>query len=200
MRLQVTSALWILALAFAGPLSAYHSVQAVFDIHKTITVQGNGGLRGSNYRNLLCALKGDRLSQFTRQAGRYRRHSEIIPGGTNYWTGLFAQEKRATNAVTTRNRSKTPRPNAELSATPYAAVKETSAKTSNASVMQTDKSSGPKPCDCCLQTQREALITMAKRTRTSAMLRAIPIEDRILRPAAEGRQAAHSILELESKS
>jgi len=129
---------------------------------------------------------------------RVRRHSEIIPGGTDYWTGLFAQEKRATIAVTTRNRSKTPRPNEELSATPYAAVKETSAKTSNASVMQTDKSKGPKPCDCCLQTQREALITMAKRTRTSAMLKAIPMEDRILRPAAEGRQAAYSILESES--
>jgi CheY-like chemotaxis protein len=143
-------------------------------------------------------LRGDRLSQFTRQAGRYGRHFEIIPGGTDYWTGLFAQEKRATIAVTTRNRSKTPRPNEELSATPYAAVKETSAKTSNASVMQTDKSKGPKPCDCCLQTQREALITMAKRTRTSAMLRAIPMEDRILRPAAEGRQAADSILESES--
>ncbi len=40
MRLRVTSALWILALAFAEPLSAHHSVQAVFDIHKTITVTG----------------------------------------------------------------------------------------------------------------------------------------------------------------
>jgi len=39
---------------------------------------------------------------------------------------------------------------------------------------------------------------MAKRTRTSAMLKAIPMEDRILRPAAEGRQAAYSILESES--
>jgi uncharacterized protein DUF6152 len=39
-RFRITGALWILALAFAGTLSAHHSVQAVFDIHKTITVTG----------------------------------------------------------------------------------------------------------------------------------------------------------------
>ena len=37
---KLTSALWILGLAFAGPVSAHHSVQSVFDIHKTITVAG----------------------------------------------------------------------------------------------------------------------------------------------------------------
>lgn len=33
-------ALLILALVFAGPASAHHSVQAQFDIHKTFTVSG----------------------------------------------------------------------------------------------------------------------------------------------------------------
>jgi hypothetical protein len=33
-------ALLILALIFAGPASAHHSVQAQFDIHKTFTVSG----------------------------------------------------------------------------------------------------------------------------------------------------------------
>jgi Family of unknown function (DUF6152) len=37
---KMTSALWILGLAFAGPVSAHHSVQSVFDIHKTITISG----------------------------------------------------------------------------------------------------------------------------------------------------------------
>ena len=32
--------LFILGLAFAGPVLAHHSVQSVFDIHKTITVSG----------------------------------------------------------------------------------------------------------------------------------------------------------------
>jgi hypothetical protein len=40
MRFRLTSALCILGLACAGSLSAHHSVQAVFDIHKTITVTG----------------------------------------------------------------------------------------------------------------------------------------------------------------
>ena len=38
-RFRVT-ALSILGLAFAGTVSAHHSVQAVFDIHKAITVSG----------------------------------------------------------------------------------------------------------------------------------------------------------------
>ena len=33
-------ALWILSLASAGPASAHHSVQAEFDIHKTVTISG----------------------------------------------------------------------------------------------------------------------------------------------------------------
>ena len=40
MRFRLTAAFCILGLAFAGPLLAHHSVQAVFDIHKTITVTG----------------------------------------------------------------------------------------------------------------------------------------------------------------
>jgi uncharacterized protein DUF6152 len=40
MRLSVTSGLCILMLACTGSLSAHHSVQSVFDIHKTITVSG----------------------------------------------------------------------------------------------------------------------------------------------------------------
>ena len=39
-RFSVSSALYILGLALAGTASAHHSVQAVFDIHKTITVTG----------------------------------------------------------------------------------------------------------------------------------------------------------------
>jgi uncharacterized protein DUF6152 len=39
-RFSVAIGLCILGLAFAGTLSAHHSVQAVFDIHKTITVSG----------------------------------------------------------------------------------------------------------------------------------------------------------------
>jgi len=37
---KVTAALWVLSLALSGPVSAHHSVQSVFDIHKTITVTG----------------------------------------------------------------------------------------------------------------------------------------------------------------
>jgi len=40
MRFRLTGALWILGLGFAGSASAHHSVQAVFDIHKTVTVSG----------------------------------------------------------------------------------------------------------------------------------------------------------------
>jgi len=36
----VGGALFILALVLAGPVSAHHSVQAQFDIHKTFTVSG----------------------------------------------------------------------------------------------------------------------------------------------------------------
>jgi hypothetical protein len=36
----VSSALWILGLGLAGSVSAHHSVQAQFDIHKTFTVSG----------------------------------------------------------------------------------------------------------------------------------------------------------------
>lgn len=39
-RFSVATGLCILGLAFVGTLSAHHSVQAVFDIHKTITVSG----------------------------------------------------------------------------------------------------------------------------------------------------------------
>jgi hypothetical protein len=34
------SALWMLGLVWAGPVSAHHSVQAQFDIHKTVSVSG----------------------------------------------------------------------------------------------------------------------------------------------------------------
>ena len=34
------SALWVLGLVLAGPVSAHHSVQAQFDIHKTVSVSG----------------------------------------------------------------------------------------------------------------------------------------------------------------
>lgn len=40
MRFRVAGALCVLGLAFAGPALAHHSVQAVFDIHKTVTVTG----------------------------------------------------------------------------------------------------------------------------------------------------------------
>jgi hypothetical protein len=40
MRFWLAAAFCILGLAFAGPLPAHHSVQAVFDIHKAITVTG----------------------------------------------------------------------------------------------------------------------------------------------------------------
>jgi uncharacterized protein DUF6152 len=40
MRFRLTTALWILGFAFAVPVWAHHSVQAVFDIHKTVTVTG----------------------------------------------------------------------------------------------------------------------------------------------------------------
>jgi hypothetical protein len=36
----VSSALWILGLVLVGPASAHHSVQAEFDVHKTITITG----------------------------------------------------------------------------------------------------------------------------------------------------------------
>ena len=36
----VGGAVFVLALLFAGPMSAHHSVQAQFDIHKTFTVSG----------------------------------------------------------------------------------------------------------------------------------------------------------------
>jgi hypothetical protein len=39
-RFRTSGALSILVLAFAGSLWAHHSVQSVFDIHKTITVTG----------------------------------------------------------------------------------------------------------------------------------------------------------------
>jgi hypothetical protein len=39
-RFSVVTSLCILGLAFAGTASAHHSVQSVFDIHKTITVSG----------------------------------------------------------------------------------------------------------------------------------------------------------------
>jgi hypothetical protein len=39
-RFGLTTALCTLGLAFAGPALAHHSVQSVFDIHKTITVSG----------------------------------------------------------------------------------------------------------------------------------------------------------------
>jgi hypothetical protein len=37
---KVTAALWVVSLAFSAPVLAHHSVQSVFDIHKTITVTG----------------------------------------------------------------------------------------------------------------------------------------------------------------
>ncbi|HZP33734.1 MAG TPA: DUF6152 family protein [Candidatus Acidoferrales bacterium] len=41
MRQFIRLAVWcILGFAFAGTASAHHSVQAVFDIHKTVTVTG----------------------------------------------------------------------------------------------------------------------------------------------------------------
>src|SRR4029077_1603770 len=40
MRLRATSVLLILVFAFAASVSAHHSVQAVFDIHHTVTVSG----------------------------------------------------------------------------------------------------------------------------------------------------------------
>lgn len=40
MRFRISSALWLLALVLAGPASAHHSIQAQFDIHKTVTVSG----------------------------------------------------------------------------------------------------------------------------------------------------------------
>ncbi len=48
MRLRVTSALWILALAFAEPLSAHHSVQAVLVTVSALPARdgsSNGALR-----------------------------------------------------------------------------------------------------------------------------------------------------------
>jgi len=36
----VGSALWILGSVLAGPVSAHHSVQAQFDVHKTFTITG----------------------------------------------------------------------------------------------------------------------------------------------------------------
>jgi len=39
-RALVSSALWILGLVLSGSVSAHHSVQAQFDIHKTFTVSG----------------------------------------------------------------------------------------------------------------------------------------------------------------
>jgi hypothetical protein len=36
----VGSALWILAFVMVGPALAHHSVQAEFDVHKTITITG----------------------------------------------------------------------------------------------------------------------------------------------------------------
>ena len=36
----VGGALWVLGLALAIPASAHHSVQAEFDIHKTVTITG----------------------------------------------------------------------------------------------------------------------------------------------------------------
>jgi hypothetical protein len=38
--LLISGAVSILAVIFAGPVSAHHSVQAQFDIHKTFTVSG----------------------------------------------------------------------------------------------------------------------------------------------------------------
>ena len=78
-------------------------------------------------------------------------------------------------AIATRKISKTPRLSEEPAANPEAAVKETIAKTRIASVTQTDRSRAPKPCDCCLHTQREALITIAKRTKRSITLSVIPM-------------------------
>jgi Family of unknown function (DUF6152) len=40
LRFRVIAVLSILVLAFSGALSAHHSVQAVFDIHHTISVSG----------------------------------------------------------------------------------------------------------------------------------------------------------------
>jgi hypothetical protein len=37
---RIGGSLCILAFLLAGPVSAHHSVQAVFDIHKTVTVTG----------------------------------------------------------------------------------------------------------------------------------------------------------------
>lgn len=88
-------------------------------------------------------------------------------------------------AIATRKISRTPWLNAEPAANPEAAVKETIAKTRTANVTQIERSRAPKPCDCCLHTQREALITIAKRTKTSITLSAIPMAGRILRPAAK---------------
>jgi hypothetical protein len=36
----VSSALWLLSLVLAGSASAHHSVQAEFDVHKTISLTG----------------------------------------------------------------------------------------------------------------------------------------------------------------
>ncbi len=36
----VITTLWILGLVLAGPVSAHHSVQAQFDVHKTFTITG----------------------------------------------------------------------------------------------------------------------------------------------------------------
>ena len=42
-RVRISSALLaalLCGLALAGPVSAHHSIQAQFDIHKTVTVSG----------------------------------------------------------------------------------------------------------------------------------------------------------------
>ncbi len=108
---------------------------------------------------------------------------EAVPDG-NYPTGL-AHETRAMIAIATRKTSKTTWLNEEPAASPEAAANETIANTNIASVMQMERSKAPKPCDCCLHTQREPLITIAKRIKRSMTLSAIPIADRILRPGAK---------------